>query len=83
MFVGVPCSWIRAGSLNLGSYIVGARPGFWGHPEPQEYPLEVCLCELVCLSAAPLNLCLGFQVLVFRQLLLRSVRIQSVRRETS
>jgi hypothetical protein len=24
---------------------LGACLGFWGHPEPQEYPLEVRLCE--------------------------------------
>ena len=24
---------------------MGACLGFWGHPEPQEYPLEVRLCE--------------------------------------
>ena len=84
MFVGAPYPWIRVGVAILGGVLhLGARPGFGSTQNPKNTPWRYVCVSLVCLSAVPLNLCLGFPVLVFWQLPLRSVWVQWLWKEMS
>ena len=68
----------------MGGFLhLGACLGFGSTKNPKNTPWRCVCVSLVCLSAVPLNLSLGFQELVFWQLPRRSVWVQWLWKEMS